>query len=71
MGFMRGWVFFGAPPLVSGTAGGDEYRLGGVAGARLLAEGVGEEEGTRVGSPLGFKGLKAVAFGSRASAGDE
>jgi hypothetical protein len=56
MGFIRACELLIAPVLVS--LNGDEARMSGVVGARLLVDGVGEEEAMSVGSPLGFKGLK-------------
>lgn len=62
MGFIRRCTGFGAAPLVSVVVEGDSCRSGGVVGAKLLVDGEGGVDGIRVGSPLGFKGLKPDTF---------
>lgn len=64
MGFMRGGPFGTLGLGSAAKAMGDARPSRGVVGARLFVDGVGDEGGMRVGSPLGFKGLKPVSFGS-------
>lgn len=56
--------------LLSSKSRGDAERGGEVVGSGLAVDGVEGVDGIRVGSPLGFRGLKPVTLGPRWSPGE-